>query len=146
MLIYLDMCSLKRPFDDQSQTRIHLESEAVLGALALESERVKFVRSAPLLLENSYNPLPQRAARVHQWLLAAPLVDLEHGTFTHRVDELMKLGFKAFDAMHMACAEQAKADLLVSCDDRLLAAARRNASLLKVRVIGVLELVQEVMK
>jgi hypothetical protein len=146
MLIYLDMCTLKRPFDDQTQPRIHLESEAVLGALALESERVVFVRSAPLLLENSYNPVRDRAARVHQWLVAAPSVDLEHASFTRRVDELMKFGFKGFDAMHVACAEQAKADVFVSCDDRLLAAARRNASMLKVRVIGVLELLQEVIK
>jgi len=30
MLVYLDVCCLNRPFDDQSQDRIHLESEAVL--------------------------------------------------------------------------------------------------------------------
>lgn len=146
MLIYLDMCSLKRPFDDQSQPRIHLESEAVLGALALESQRIQFVRSAPLLLENSYNPVPDRAARVHQWLIAAAPVAVEHDSFLCRVDELMKLGFKSFDAMHLACAEQANADAFVSCDDRLLAAAKRNAPFLKVRVMGVLELLQEVMK
>ncbi len=145
MLIYLDMCSLKRPFDDQSQPRVHLESEAVLGALAMESDLLQFVRSAPLLLENSYNPVPDRAARVNQWLIAAPSVALDHNAFTSRIDELMKLGFKGFDAMHLACAEQAKADLFVSCDDRLLAVAKRHAPQLQVRVIGVLELSKEVM-
>ncbi|MDF2439948.1 MAG: hypothetical protein JWN98_932 [Abditibacteriota bacterium] len=34
MKIYLDVCCLKRPFDDQGQDRIHLESEAVLLILA----------------------------------------------------------------------------------------------------------------
>jgi len=28
--VYLDVCCLNRPFDDQTQDRIHLESEAVL--------------------------------------------------------------------------------------------------------------------
>jgi len=28
--IYLDVCCLNRPFDDQTQDRIHLESEAVI--------------------------------------------------------------------------------------------------------------------
>jgi len=30
MLVYLDVCCLNRPFDDYSQERIRLESEAVL--------------------------------------------------------------------------------------------------------------------
>ena len=37
-LIYLDACCLNRPFDDQTQERIHLEAQAVLRIL------VKFQR------------------------------------------------------------------------------------------------------
>ena len=33
MKIYLDNCSYNRPFDDQTQERIHLESEAILTIL-----------------------------------------------------------------------------------------------------------------
>lgn len=32
--IYLDTCCLNRPFDDQTQERIRLESEAVLAILS----------------------------------------------------------------------------------------------------------------
>ena len=32
--IYLDVCCLNRPFDDQNQPRIRLESEAILIILA----------------------------------------------------------------------------------------------------------------
>jgi hypothetical protein len=64
MLVYLDICCLKRPFDDQSQSRIHLESEAVLGLLAAESDNLRFVRSAALHLENLQNPVAERASRV----------------------------------------------------------------------------------
>lgn len=73
MLIYLDMCCLKRPFDDQSQPRIRLESEAVLTLLAMESDRLGFVRSVALILENDVNPVPERAARVGRWLSDKPL-------------------------------------------------------------------------
>lgn len=31
--IYLDVCCLNRPFDNQTQDRIHLESEAILSVL-----------------------------------------------------------------------------------------------------------------
>ena len=33
MKIYLDVCCLNRPFDDQTQTRIHLEAEAILSII-----------------------------------------------------------------------------------------------------------------
>jgi hypothetical protein len=33
MRIYLDVCCLSRPFDNQSQERVRLESEAVLMIL-----------------------------------------------------------------------------------------------------------------
>ena len=33
MRIYLDSCCYNRPFDDQTQERIHLESEAILTIL-----------------------------------------------------------------------------------------------------------------
>lgn len=33
MKLYLDVCCLDRPFDDQSQARIHLEAEAVLAII-----------------------------------------------------------------------------------------------------------------
>jgi hypothetical protein len=33
MNIYLDACCLNRPFDDQTQDRVRLESEAVLSIL-----------------------------------------------------------------------------------------------------------------
>jgi len=44
MKIYLDCCSLQRPFDDKSQPRIAVEAEAVLVILALcESDRLKLI-------------------------------------------------------------------------------------------------------
>ena len=46
------MCCLKRSFDDQSQPRVRLETEAVLSLLAPESATLEFIRSAALLLEN----------------------------------------------------------------------------------------------
>lgn len=33
MKVYLDNCCYNRPFDDQTQERIHLESEAILMIL-----------------------------------------------------------------------------------------------------------------
>jgi hypothetical protein len=64
MRIYLDMCCLKRPFDDQSQPRIRLETEAALALLAAESATVDYIRSAALRLENRQNPIRVRVLGV----------------------------------------------------------------------------------
>lgn len=140
MLIYLDMCCLKRPFDDQSQPRIRLEAEAVLGLLAAESSEVQFVRSPALLLENSRNPIKVRAARVERWLLAGALMPTDLAAMETRAGELMARDLRNFDALHVVSAELAGAAATGTCDDRLLATAVRIRDILKVRVIGIVEL------
>lgn len=145
MLIYLDMCCLKRPFDDQTQPRIHLETEAVLSLLALESDLHQFVRSGALMLENSLNPVPERAARVQDWLSLAPLWqpgnnrDLESRTIA-----LVNLGMRNFDALHVASAEMAAADAFVTTDDRLLKLATRHRDAIRTRVWSVIECAREI--
>src|SRR5437763_487980 len=124
MRVYLDLCCLKRPFDDQSQPRIHLESEAVLALLGAPAEKVEFLRAAALDLENEQNPLVQRAARVQSWLRELPFLDAPAASLATRTTELIDLGFKSFDALHVASAELLVADALSTCDDRFLAAAQ----------------------
>lgn len=143
MVLYLDICCLKRPFDDQAQPRVRLETEAVL--LAEEPSRVTFVRSAAHDLENDQNPLAWRAERVRGWLAERPLVKPEAGPLQVRTAELMKRGLRGFDALHLACAEAASADVFVTCDDRLLAVAQRLGPALKVRVGELTAVAREVL-
>jgi len=143
MRIYLDMCCLKRPFDDQSQPRIRLESEAVLALLA--SPTAEFIRSPALLLENDRNPLRWRAARVRSWLEAGPPVELPETAMSARIGEFFALGFKNFDSFHLASAELAGCDAFCTTDDRLLATARRQVSSIQVRVLNPVDLAREIM-
>jgi hypothetical protein len=139
------MCCLKRPFDDQSQPRIRLESEAVLALLGAGAEKVEFLRGAALDLENDQNPLPQRAARARLWLEAWPRLEAPEASLADRLQELLDLGFKNFDALHLASAEVLLAEALATCDDRFLATAQRHASLVKVRVVNPIDLAREIL-
>jgi hypothetical protein len=47
---------------------------------------------------------------------------------------LEQLGFKRFDAVHLACAESAQVDVMLTTDDRMLRLAKRFAKQLSVRV------------
>jgi len=143
---YLDLCALKRPFDDQSQPRIRLEADAVLELLAAPPERLGFVHGAAQDLENDQNPVGWRAARVAEWLATLPRAEAKPDELTHRTHELMGLGLRNFDAFHLACAEAAGADVFATTADRLLALTSRHASRLVIRVTDVVSLAREVFR
>ena len=58
-----------------------------------------------------------------------------------RAQALTEGGFGALDAAHVACAEAAACDCMLTCDDRLIRAARRVQ--LAVRVQNPVEYVEE---
>jgi predicted nucleic acid-binding protein len=49
---------------------------------------------------------------------------------------LQKLGFQGYDALHLACSESAKADVLLTTDDGLLKLAKRFSKKLHVTVVN----------
>ena len=107
MRVYLDVCCLKRPFDDQGQPRMRIESEAVLALLGAPAEQVELLHAPAQDLENDQNPLAWRAAIVTAWLAVRPAVGLDGGRLASRTDEIIRLGFRGFDALHLASAELA---------------------------------------
>jgi predicted nucleic acid-binding protein len=144
MRAYLDICCLKRPFDDQSQARVRLECEAILALLG-SSPETEFVRSVAHDLENDQNPLLWRAERVRRWLRELPVGVSNATALEARTTALMGMGFRGFDALHIACAEAAKVDVFITCDDRLLAVARRLSSSLEVKVADPLVAAKEML-
>jgi predicted nucleic acid-binding protein len=132
---YLDLCCLNRPFDDQHQPRIRLEAEAVLGLIQLTMlSELRWVASDVLVLESSRNPDTDRRTEVEVLLNTATSKVTAGMKEKQRAKGLQALGFGAFDALHIACAESAAADVLLTVDDRLRASAKRNLSQLAIRV------------
>jgi predicted nucleic acid-binding protein len=52
----------------------------------------------------------------------------------NRARKLEKLGFALFDALHIACAEKGRADILLTTDNGFMRRASRNHEILKVKV------------
>lgn len=143
MKIYLDTCCLHRPLDDRTQLRIRLEAEAVLGILAaVDSGRLQMISSEVLMFEVHRNPHPEKQAFV--------LAIIEGCSTEIRIDEQTELramslqneGFKAFDALHLACAEAGLVEYFCSCDDRLLRKAKQQADL-KIKTMSPLDFIEE---
>ena len=69
---YLDLCCLNRPFDEQHQPRVRLETEAVLGLIQLSIlGELRWVTSDALELESSQNPDIDRRGEVDLLLRTA---------------------------------------------------------------------------
>ena len=121
MLIYLDLCCFNRPWDDQRHDRIRLETEAKL--MLQERVRAKTARLAwsyVLDHECSLNPFPDRRAAVLHWRGLADINVMESPSVLERAKGFVDAGVAVFDALHVACAVAAGADMFVSTDDRLL--------------------------
>jgi predicted nucleic acid-binding protein len=145
MKLYLDLCCLKRPFDDPTVPRIRIEAEAVLSIQkAIEVGQHSFIRSIAHDLENDQNPDPTRRDRVAVWLKAHPLAATDAATATGRTAEMIASGVQPFDAFHLAWAEVLQADVFVTVDDKLAARCAREPKPSRVRVVGPLDFLKEV--
>lgn len=108
MRIYLDMCCFNRPYDDQSQIRISLESQAKLRIQELiRDNELHLVTSYILQHENNRNPYEGRRKRIDSFARKNSMDYI--GTDQMRkveslAESIKSTGVKDKDALHIACA------------------------------------------
>ena len=132
--LYLDICTLCRPFDDQSQMRIRLETNASYLILqALQDARYVMVVS-PVHFEeaNAIRDAEERRELVVVLEKLGTTAACDMAATRARAEDLHARKFGIADAAHVAFAE-ATADIFISCDERLIRKCRRE----KVRVTAV---------
>ena len=130
MRIYLDVCCLNRPFDDQTIDRNYMESRAISIILTrMEDGEWKWISSEVVNYEINKTPDTQRIQSIKQ-LTGKPD---EYVCITRKIIDRAKvierLGFEPFDAMHIACAEHARADVLLTTDDKLIRKSQQTMEL-----------------
>jgi predicted nucleic acid-binding protein len=143
--IYLDACALNRLSDDQSQSRIRAEAEAVeqiFGLILLG--RVEWVASRVLEVELLQNPDLGKRADALELLSHAASVSLPSERVLDRGRLLARAGYGAFDALHLAQGEELRADVLLTTDDRFIRQAARGLGAPTVRVANPLDWFEEV--
>lgn len=99
--IYLDNCCFNRPFDDQSQIRIRLETEAKL-------------------YENVFNPYEERRRVIERWKALAVNDISASQEILSQAKAIQILGLKSKDALHLACALSGSCDYFLSTDDTII--------------------------
>lgn len=137
-----------RPFDDQSQMRIRLETVAITIIVALiEQGYFSACWSFMLAYENSRNPVPERRAFVRYLANICDstiMPDESIRALARQLSEQYKV--LARDALHLACAESHGCDYLVTCDDRFTQGGKHlnEEGGLTVKVINPVDLLRQV--
>ncbi|MBD2505736.1 PIN domain-containing protein [Nostoc sp. ATCC 53789] len=145
--IYLDACCLNRPFDDQTQSRIYLEAQAVMTILSqCQSATWKLINSSALIAELNQTPDLERLQNVKKLLDIAKIKVINSTFIEDRAAQLQKLGFSSYDATHIASAERSKADVFLTTDDRLFKKAQKNSQLINVLINNPVQWLAEVIQ
>jgi len=119
--LYLDNCCFNRPFDDQSQLLVRLETEAKLSIQeGIKNRTFELVWSYVLDFESNANPFPNRKEQIRFWKSLA-VSDIEASDEVIRLaKEYVNQGLKSMDALHVACAIAASADHFITTDTGIL--------------------------
>jgi hypothetical protein len=142
MKIYLDNCCFNRPFDDQSQLRILLESEAKLRIQEnIRSGIFELVWSYILDYENSQNPFRERREQIIKWRTYSDEDIEESEDVLNIASMIMKHGIKKMDSLHLACAMKANTDYFLTTDDGVI----KKATLIQnIQIVDPIGFIKEV--
>ena len=143
MRIYLDTSCLCRPIDDRSIHRNSVERLAIIEFFAMARRGELTLLISEVVLSEIRRTKDQTRHRklesfTHVFHEVLELSDdaISRGT------ELWHRGFKTFDALHVAVAEETAIDRLCTGDDRLRRKCQSQADI-RVQVVSPLQLFQE---
>lgn len=121
--VYLDNCCYNRPYDDQNQLKVQLETQAKLHIQnMITTQKLGLVISYISEYENLRSPHASRSQTISDFFEnASVFVDTSYFTIAGtKATEIMKTGIKEMDALHIAAAIIGKADYFITTDKRVL--------------------------
>jgi predicted nucleic acid-binding protein len=119
--IYMDNCCYNRPFDDQTQLRISLETQAKLYIQSLiKNNKLDLIYSYVCFYENHINPFENKKISILEFSKNAKSSVIESNDILLKANQITKNGIRPLDALHLSCAINAKANYFITVDDEIL--------------------------
>ena len=121
MRVYLDNCCYNRPFDEQTQLRVRLETEAKLEIQTqMRLGTIEYVWSEMLTGEIIDSPYVEQREKILPWRFGA----VECVRITEEIivlaEQYMQCGIKSSDAIHLACAVESGCSWFFTVDKGIL--------------------------
>ena len=139
--LYLDNCCFNRPFDDQTQTKIKVET---LAKLAIQKQiiegRYRLIWSYILQHENRENPFIIKRENTSKWQEVAHILVGGDDMTSYLIGFYEAMGVKPKDAAHLACATYAKADYFITTDRGL---TKKQNLIKKIRIVNPVDFIAE---
>jgi predicted nucleic acid-binding protein len=124
--LYLDNCCFNRPYDNQEQLRIKLETLA---------------KSYILDFENEQNPHRERKIEIQKWKSLSFCEIEENKAVLNKMNELiLNLGLKPLDALHISCAIESGGDSFLTVDQGIL---KRKMKIQEIQIISPIDWIIE---
>ncbi len=141
--VYLDNCCYNRPYDDQEQPKVQLETQAKLHIQnMIADKKLNLVYSYVSEYENSNNPNVKNRSSISQFFSNAVVyVDYTHkDEIQSEMNDIIKTGIKEMDALQVASAIIGKADYFLTTDKRLLKYSTEKIKIMNpIEFIGTVE-------
>ena len=137
--IYLDNCCFNRPYDDQANLNVHLETEAkIFIQHEILNENFELAWSFMMDYEIASNPFQDRQIAFLNWKYIA-VVDIDP------VEEILNMGrdlsqknIKKKDALHIACAIKAECEYFITTDGKIL-----NKTISEIKIVNPLDFIRQ---
>lgn len=139
LCVYLDNCCFNRPYDSQTSPLVKLETEAKLYIqTAIYSAKINLAWSFILDFENAANPYSERREAIAEWKPLASIYISTLETVRTRAHTIELSGIKPKDALHLACAIEARCEYFITTDRPLL---RKAQSLKELNTINPIDFI-----
>jgi len=117
LTVYLDTCCYSRLFDITDQTDVINEAERILYIISNRAGKYRIIGSFAVITEINRNPNTKERRFIENFynLIKNGEAQLTTQSVT-RAQELMSKGLKVMDSLHLAAAEAAHAEYLLTVD------------------------------
>ena len=147
MRLYFDICCYSRLYDDQTQIKVYMESEAVLNILNISKQNNdEIVGSSALDLEIDQIDNVEKREKIkyfyHQTITEK--IDYKENVF-NRVKELsQQTKIKTLDSFHLSFAENSNVNILLTTDNKFEKVCSKMN--LKIKVMNPIKYLMEVLQ
>ena len=119
--LYLDNCCFNRPFDDQSQLTVRLETEAVLFIQhQIKEAKVDLAWSSILDFEIKKNPFEARRNAINEFRRFVFTIVEVTSTMQQEASLFQSQGLAIVDSLHLICAISAGCEYFITVDQGIL--------------------------
>ncbi|TGK82680.1 PIN domain-containing protein [Leptospira montravelensis] len=142
--VYLDNCCFNRPYDNQDDIKIKIESLAKLFVQdAIKNKQIDLIWSYILKYENDQNPYLDKQIAIEKWEELSVSSIVENDEILKNAEFIFSLGLKSIDSLHIACAISGKCDYFLTTDRGILKKSELINNIILINPIEFVSILEE---